>query len=145
MKNNTKTLIALIALIIIIIGFIYVYKNINQPVATEDFAKCLASKSIVYSSSICPHCQEQKKIIGPNYKYINEIDCYTNPEECVKANVTGTPTWIINGNRIEGVQTLAQLEQLSGCQCNLTPENASCTSNISAICSVNSSQKTCNN
>lgn len=143
MEKGTKTWIALIVLVIIIIGGIYIYKNINQPTATEDFAKCLASKSTVYSSSVCSHCQEQKSIIGPNYKFLNEIDCYSTPKKCIDANITATPTWIINGKEYVGVQSLSQLEQYSGCQCNINPTdstNSSCTTNTTqpAECSINS-------
>lgn len=142
MDQKTKTVIALIALIIIIIGAIYFYKNMNQPVATEDFAKCLASKSVVYSSSICPHCQDQKKIIGPNYKFLNEVDCYTNPQKCADKNITATPTWMINEKYYVGEQSIQQLEQISGCQCNTNSsnsENPKCSSNITQpACSINS-------
>ena len=143
MKQSTKTYIALIALIIIIIGAIYVYKNMNQPTATEDFAKCLASKSIIYSSSICPHCQDQKKIIGPSYKFLNEVDCYTDPQKCIDANITATPTWLINGKYYVGVESLQQLEQNSGCICTTisnSTNSSTCQTNITkpAICSINS-------
>ena len=147
MKKETKIYLSLVVIILVIIGAILIYKNMNQPVATEDFAKCLSSKSTIYSSSICPHCQDQKKIIGDNYKFLNEVDCYLDPQKCIDANISVTPTWIINGQIIEGVQSIQQLEQISGCQCDLIGNNtnsSTCTTNatITYACAINSTNCT---
>ncbi|QSJ18238.1 vitamin K epoxide reductase family protein [Nostoc sp. UHCC 0702] len=69
----------------------------------------------------CPHCHEQKLLFGKEaYSEIEHIDCVSadNPrlqkDICKAAVVESYPTWIINGKRYSGVQSLAELAKISG-------------------------------
>ena len=44
-----------------------------------------------------------------------EIECDKDLQKCQDAQITGTPTWIINNKQIEGTQTIKKLKELTGC------------------------------
>jgi glutaredoxin len=87
----------------------------------DAFAKCLAEKNAtMYGAYWCPHCQEQKELFKGSFVYVPYVECDakgTNgqPELCKENNVTGYPTWIINGQMIEGRVPLQTLSQATGC------------------------------
>lgn len=63
------------------------------------------NKPVMYGSSICPHCQDQKEILSPGeYTY---IECNTpqgQAKACKDEQIQLYPTWIFNsGCRVEGV------------------------------------------
>ena len=45
---------------------------------------------------------------------LNVIDCFYEQEKCT--NIQYTPTWIINGQKYEGFQSIEKLKELTGCQ-----------------------------
>ncbi|GAX37950.1 vitamin K epoxide reductase family protein [Nodularia sp. NIES-3585] len=77
-----------------------------------------------YVAYWCPHCHEQKQLFGKEaYQILEEnqimVECAAEspkgqPEVCKAANITGFPTWIINGTPYSGVQNLDQLAKISG-------------------------------
>ncbi|MDP5337725.1 MAG: hypothetical protein NWQ28_04015 [Nodularia sp. (in: cyanobacteria)] len=77
-----------------------------------------------YVAYWCPHCHEQKQLFGQEaYQILQEnqimVECAADspkgqPEVCKAANITGFPTWIINGTPYSGVQNLDQLAKVSG-------------------------------
>ncbi|MCG6134200.1 MAG: hypothetical protein MET45_05990 [Nostoc sp. LLA-1] len=77
-----------------------------------------------YVAYWCPHCHEQKLLFGQEaYEILKEkevmIECAADspqgqPEVCKAANITGFPTWIINGQSYSGVQNLDELAKVSG-------------------------------
>ncbi|MBL1209600.1 vitamin K epoxide reductase family protein [Geminocystis sp. GBBB08] len=84
-------------------------------------AKHLASQgAIMYSAYWCPHCYEQKQLFGKEaFKLLSKIECDPKgiapaPQKCVDAKIRAFPTWIINGETYEGVQTLDKLAKLTG-------------------------------
>ena len=78
-------------------------------------AECIASKSTLYVRTGCPYCDEQKEIFGESVKYLNVIDCVEEPAMCTKADIAVVPTWVIDGEKIVGVQSIAKLKELTGC------------------------------
>ncbi len=78
-------------------------------------ATCIASKSTLYVKTGCPYCEEQKELFGENFKYLNVVDCVEEPAICTKAGIIGVPTWVIDDEKIEGVQSIAKLKELTGC------------------------------
>lgn len=114
-EKGTKIYIALGIIIILIVIWIYATKLPQIPDENEDLAKCIGENSLVYSSLTCSACKAQKKLFGDNYKYINEIDCLYQADECGKANILGTPTWVINGEKYPGLRTIEELKELTGC------------------------------
>lgn len=82
---------------------------------TAEIAQCIGSNSLVYVSSTCHVCAEQKAMFGDYYKYLNTIDCVTDGIKCSEANINGVPTWIIDGKRSVGLQSIKKLMSLTGC------------------------------
>lgn len=72
-----------------------------------------------YGSYWCPHCAEQKEMFGGSVKRLPYVECSPGgpsaPQaaECNAKNIQGYPTWIINGERLNGTQSLEALAQAS--------------------------------
>jgi glutaredoxin len=72
-----------------------------------------------YGASWCPHCAQQKELFGASVKRIPYVECSPGGPQapsasiCKEKNITTYPTWIINGQRYTGVQTLDALAQLT--------------------------------
>jgi len=112
-KRKSAIFIIIIMLIILAIALISYLKNNNS--IDEETAKCIASKSRLYVSKTCSHCEQQKEILGNYSSYFKIIDCIDNNEECRINNIIGIPTWIINGKKDIGVKSLKELKSLADC------------------------------
>ncbi|MFZ5955431.1 MAG: hypothetical protein ACOYT4_03320 [Nanoarchaeota archaeon] len=115
MNKNSKKLV-LIVLIIVIMGaviLIYNLKSVNG--VEEKDVMCISNNSQLFVLKTCSHCAKQKEILGDYLKYFNMTDCIENPKECNDYNITHVPSWVINGQKYEGIQTLKQLKELAGC------------------------------
>src|SRR5215471_4934675 len=72
-----------------------------------------------YGASWCPHCKEQKEMFGSSMKRVPYIECSPGgpqapqARECEQARINTYPTWVINGQRREGVLSLKDLADLS--------------------------------
>jgi uncharacterized membrane protein/glutaredoxin len=72
-----------------------------------------------YGASWCPHCAEQKDLFGPSSSRVPYIECSPGgpraPQApaCNDAGIKSYPTWIINGQRYSGIQSLDSLAQYS--------------------------------
>jgi uncharacterized membrane protein/glutaredoxin len=72
-----------------------------------------------YGASWCPHCQEQKKLFGSSVKRLPYVECSPGGPQapqaavCKDKDIQSYPTWIINGQRSTGVQSLDTLAQLT--------------------------------
>lgn len=89
----------------------------------DTFAQCLADKkATMYGSFLCPHCDDQKKLFGPSFRYIPYIECSVRGRRqmtfpCVAADIRFTPTWIFaTGDRLTGLQPLKILSEKTGCK-----------------------------
>lgn len=112
--NKKYVLIGLILITLGIIGFIFIL-NLDLTNYSLDQIKCLADKSLLYSSSICSHCIIQNKELGKYRDIFKTIECDNNISICVENNITGTPTWIINNKTYNGVHSIKQLIFISNC------------------------------
>jgi thiol-disulfide isomerase/thioredoxin len=122
---NTKQTIAFLALIILVIGGIFMlprtsskegaenpnYKNLNE------FAQCLKDKEVVmYGAYWCSHCKAQKELFGSAFKNVNYVECTENTKLCTDQGVKVYPTWKFKGGKIlEGEQTFESLAKESSC------------------------------
>ena len=86
------------------------------------FAQCLTDQKVtMYGTDWCPNCQNQKKMFGAAFKYIDYVNCDFNQQVCDAQGVEGYPTWKINGQLIgAGVQTFPTLGATAECK---LPEN----------------------
>lgn len=89
------------------------------------FAQCLSDKGfILYGAAWCPHCQQQREIFGASQKYLNYVECSlpdgrSQTAICKSNNIDIYPTWELpDGTRLVGMQSLAKLSEVSGCNLN---------------------------
>ncbi|MBD0267523.1 MAG: vitamin K epoxide reductase family protein [Cyanobacteria bacterium Co-bin8] len=75
----------------------------------------------MYGAWWCPHCYDQKALFGAEAAaQIPYIECASDgknaqPQQCRShSEITGFPTWEINGEFYAGTQTLEKLAELSG-------------------------------
>jgi thiol-disulfide isomerase/thioredoxin len=73
---------------------------------------------IFYGAWWCPACFQQKNLFGQKAgNQLPYVECdkeEAGRQRCVAANVRVFPTWLLRGERREGVQTLEQLKTWSG-------------------------------
>ncbi len=113
-KKNLATWL-IIAIVIIIAGIvIYLQTRPNTNVSPE-LAQCIGKNSAMYSQTTCHYCRQQKDMFGDNVKYLNITECDYNISLCNSLGITETPTWIVNGTKYAGVQSVDELKRLTGC------------------------------
>ena len=95
--------------------------------ALAGLARCLTEKGVVmYGSITCSACRAQRKMFGPAFSHIKEIECNPNApntqvERCMKKKIGKTPTWIMEKGdkeikRLEGYQLPGDLASFAGCK-----------------------------
>lgn len=119
MSNKNKITISSIIIILTIAGLLVWYNRKQEPPNPRiaQLAQCLTNNGVImYGAWWCPHCQNQKKLFGRAFDYINYIECTKETQKCLAANIQSYPTWIFkNGDKIEGEVSLEILAQKSGC------------------------------
>ncbi len=112
-RRTLKTfIIILMAALLVgggVTGFV-VYSN-NKPGPFDNFAKCITEKGAIMYGAIswCVYTKEQAAMFGKSFKYVNYKEFQEGP------NIKITPTWIINGQKYEKVQSFQRLSELTGC------------------------------
>ena len=101
-----------IILAVIILAYFLIKPN-NPSNINEQTAQCIGENSVLYTQLGCHACEIQEEMFGNNYQYLNVIDCFYEKEKCT--DITATPTWEINEERIIGVQSIEKLKELTGC------------------------------
>jgi uncharacterized membrane protein/glutaredoxin len=72
-----------------------------------------------YGAFWCPHCRDQKELFGSSVHRLPYIECSPGGQGtpqasvCDAAGVKSYPTWIINGTRYVGTQSLDELARYS--------------------------------
>ncbi|MCP9850876.1 hypothetical protein KBY88_13825 [Cyanobium sp. Morenito 9A2] len=73
--------------------------------------------AIFYGAWWCTHCFHQKNLFGTEgARKLPYLECDKDDngrQKCVAAKIKAFPTWVMGGERREGVQTLAQLSAWS--------------------------------
>lgn len=120
-KGVSKVVVIIIAIAAIAILALLYFSLTGMLVKSnpeyDNFAKCLTDKGVVmYGSKTCPHCQNQKKMFGDSFKYVNYIDCIDNSTQCVEKGIQYVPAWYIDGKLYTGEKTIEELKSLSGCE-----------------------------
>ncbi len=127
---------ALVVGMVTIISTLAIYAPLNNPVAEEGNGYNITTASApanialaehltninakMYGAYWCDHCQTQKALFGQQaVSKMPYIECDSSgknpqPELCQAANITGYPTWEINGEQYSGVRQLDELARLSG-------------------------------
>ena len=115
-KKSKKTTWVTVGIIIGVIILAYFLINKPKTETPEAVAKCIGEKSTLYVRTGCSHCRTQENMFGDNLKYLNIIDCLYEKDKCIEKEITNVPAWIINGEKIEGVQPIDKLRKLTGCK-----------------------------
>lgn len=110
MKKETLITISFIFVILLVAGTIIYFKILKVQEVSKEDAEYIGNNSILYTQEGCIHCKEQLDLFGENAKYLNIVDCFKETEKCI--NITKTPTWIIKGNKYEGVKSIEELKEL---------------------------------
>ena len=111
MKIKKRWITTIIILIIIVISIVIINSKGNG--VSKETATCIGENSELYTQFGCHACKIQEDMFGNSYKYLNIIDCFFEREKCT--TITHTPTWIINGEKYRGVQSIEKLKELTGC------------------------------
>ena len=83
----------------------------SKPGEWDNFAKCLSGKDVIVYGNMqtCKYSQHQASMFGKSFSYLNYKDAIENKE------VKVTPTWYINGEKLEGEQSFETLSEKTGC------------------------------
>ena len=120
MNKEKSITFSIVVLILLVAGGIIYFKSTGfntQNTVSEEEARWIGEHSVLYTQTGCIHCEEQEDLFGENFKYLHIIDCAENQEKALVCNLGGisaTPTWIINGERYVGIQTVERLKELTG-------------------------------
>ena len=100
-----------VIIVLIIAGIAYSVYSMSRPGQYDSFAKCLTEKGAVMYGAMdwCKFTQAQKGMFGKSFKYVNYHD------ESELANLKTRPTWVINGQWYEKVQSFERLAEVTGC------------------------------
>lgn len=124
MKNYTSLVVTLTSVILVVGGLIFLTKREGgAPGQYDTLAQCLSEKGVkFYGASWCPHCAEQKRILGKSMSLIDYVECAVPGNQrgqtlpCQEAKIDNYPTWTFpDGTRTTGVQRPEVLAQKSGC------------------------------
>ncbi len=90
----------------------------RTPSKYDDLAKCLNKNGLtMYGTEWCPHCKDQKVLLGLAFDFINYVDCDLYPKKCQDAGVKGYPTWLTaEGTQLVGAQSLKNLAEQTNCE-----------------------------
>lgn len=110
-KNLKKfSIVAGVAVVLIAAISIWVISFSNSPGPYDKFAKCLSDKgAVIYGADWCRYTAEQKAMFGKSFKYLNYED-FSRGED-----ISVTPTWVIDGEKYEKVQSFERLASITGC------------------------------
>jgi hypothetical protein len=120
---SQPVLIAGIFIALVVAGY---FLLANAPGKYDSFAQCLSDKGVkMYGAFWCPHCKDQKEMFGSSWKYVDYVECSTPDgsaqlQVCTDAGIKGYPTWDIGGTKKDGVLTLGELSQETGCPLNVS-------------------------
>ena len=98
---------------LVIIALLAVGINAMIPGKYDAFAKCLTDSGAIMYGAIewCHYTQDQAGMFGKSFKYAPYRD-YRDADITIRK----TPTWVINGQAYENVQSFETLSSLTGCK-----------------------------
>ncbi|MDA1197071.1 MAG: hypothetical protein O2779_03855 [Nanoarchaeota archaeon] len=107
-KKKIKVIVASILIgLIIIIGLPLTIRAMT-PGKWDDFAQCLSEKgAVMQGEDWCQYTNAQKGMFGKSFKYVDYQ---------INEDLSYRPTWIIDGEKYEKVQSFERLRDLTGCE-----------------------------
>lgn len=121
LKNNMVWIVGGV-LVAGLVGWYLMSRSIT-PGQYDELAQCLNQKGVTeYGAYWCPHCQEQKRVFGKSFKYLNYVECSLpnkggQTPACKEAGITSYPTWqMADGERRTGKLSPEKLGEINGCE-----------------------------
>ena len=112
MKKKEAIIFALLIIPVVAIILSINYFQGNGDVDDETMS-CIAENSKVIVSPTCGACASQKDILKD---YLDMFELINIDQEIAEQySIRVVPTWIINNQNYEGVRTIEQLKELTGC------------------------------
>ena len=122
MKKSKVAFIVIFIAVGVLGLFLWFRPSSGLPGQYDDFAKCLSEKNVnMYGAFWCPHCNNQKKLFGDSWQYMNYVECSTpdgrgQTQICKDQNIESYPTWEFpDGKRLSGELRMSDISRLSGC------------------------------
>jgi len=127
-KEKTLKRLAVAAIVVVAFAGIYFFggsivgyfvggnddQNGIDPI--ETLAKCLTENdAVLYGSSYCGYCKQQKDMFGDSLKYVTYVECTTQQTLCQEKGISSVPTWEIDGRFHTGLKSFEWLSEVSGC------------------------------
>ena len=109
--------------VLAVFGLVIIWASLNTDNAGvtelpfgEEVVQCISNELTFYSLSTCPHCREQKEILGDYLDDFEEVECSIQSQRCTLEGIQKVPTWADKeGNKYNGVKTWQQLRTIAGC------------------------------
>lgn len=118
-KNNLNLIVILGLLFVAAVSGAYLLQYVNV-IEDDENMKSIEERLtedgwILITTSACPACKEQKKMVNIDNLHVLECDIsQENYNQCIKMEIQVVPTWINTktNKSIIGIQTLTELEEL---------------------------------
>jgi len=106
-------------IILLLLGALIILFWPRAAVSKNALGQCLTSKGVtMYGSDLCPNCQNQKKILGDDFKDVKYVNCDFDKELCHKKGITVYPVWSMGNSILLGTQSKEDLATFAGCAKN---------------------------
>lgn len=124
MKKQTKFIIFIISLVLIVIALALIFNfDTKKPGKYDDFAQCITNSGAkFYGTFWCSHCNNQKKMFGKSVKKLPYVECSTPDGKnqlpiCKDNNIEGYPTWVFSDqSRMTGELSFETLSEKTQCK-----------------------------
>lgn len=121
--NSSIYLFLFAGLVVVVLTVFIILKPGVELKNYDSFAQCLTeSGAKMYGAYWCSHCENQKKMFGASFEYIDYTECADPNVEgmlpvCAEAGIEGYPTWILgDGEVIPGEVPLEYLAEKINCE-----------------------------
>ncbi len=104
-----------VLIVVLILAVAYFALTTQNRDTSEEIAKCIGERSMLYVQLGCSHCQAQEELFGENVQYLTIVDCFYETEKCQNKEILRTPTWIIDRQKYEDVLSIDKLRELTKC------------------------------
>lgn len=117
--------------ILLVIGIIMMFniekqsspEYLNPNGLSDAQIQCIGEQFSFFGENWCPHCQDQKDILGKTLTDLTYIDCAENRAKCNDAGIEGYPTGIALNKynssagvqRLLGAQSIDTILEVTGC------------------------------
>ena len=77
--------------------------------------KCIGERAKLFIQPGSKICDEQITLLGDDIKYIDIVDCFSERDSCDDIDISLTPAWEINKQRIYKLLNVTKLKEKTNC------------------------------